>query len=401
MNRKPFLVRNRMKMDNIKNSKLKKLKVLHLIDAKGFYGAEVMLLNLIEQQLLGKVIPVLGVLLRSGDVERPIESVARSSGIPAIRFTVRRGIDFLGGIKIIRWAKKNGISVVHTHGFTPNLIVGFLPKQWRKIPIVRTLHGWTNTKKWSKMGLYQMLDIFGLRFIEAIFAVSSAMLAKPPLENSSLKLQVIENGINAPEYNPPVSSEMNSDSIYRFCSSSSHKILSIGRLSTEKGFDNLILGVDLLVNAGIDVKLCIIGEGPQRQQLEALIDEKKLSKVVFIAGYREKAFRFMPFFDTYILTSHSEGLPITILEAMHMGIPIVATKVGGVPEALDGGKAGSLLHSNNPVDIAQHLMIFINKDARQKEKIIEKAKERVHNIYSVVNMEKKYKDAYVQTLRLS
>lgn len=371
------------------------IKILHLIDSGGIYGAEVMLLNLIEQQLKRSIVPVLGSVGRKGEEERSIEAAASELEIQVVRFIATKGVDLLAGINIIRWAKDNEINIIHTHGYKPNLLTAFFPRKWRKIPIVRTLHGWTNITKWSKDGLYQMLDLLSLRFTESLFAVSSAMLKKPPLfNNSSLQVQIIENGIKAPEINGAIHDELKEDKIYHFCKDS-HMLLSIGRLSEEKGFDKLILAVSLLIDEGIDVKLCIIGEGPQRDRLEALITEYNLQDRVLLAGYRERAFCFMPFFATYVLSSYTEGLPITILEAMHMGIPIVATKVGGVPEALDGGQAGILLDSNEPTHICAHIKMFI-KDIQQRDAMIKKARKRAQTIYSATIMEQKYRNAYLQ-----
>lgn len=369
------------------------LKILHLVDARGIYGAEVMLLNLIEQQLKNNIMPVLGSIGRKGEGERPIEEAARAIGLPVIRFTASKGIDLLAGFNIIKWAKKNKIHTIHTHGYKPNLLIAFFPRKWRKISIVRTLHGWTNITKWSKGGLYQRLDVFSLKFTEVLIAVSSAMLQKRPLLNSSLQIEIIENGIKKPEFSSQMHDEIKADKIYRFCTGS-HMLLSIGRLSEEKGFDNLILAIAHMLNDGVDIKLCIIGEGPQRQRLEALIKEGNLQNRVLLPGYRKNAFRFIPLFSTYILSSHTEGLPITILEAMHLETPIVATKVGGVEEALDGGAAGSLLDNNDAMNISSHLKKFI-KDFEKRKTIVEKAKIRALTIYSAATMEQKYKSVYL------
>ena len=370
------------------------LKLMHLIDSGGIYGAEVMLLNLIEEQLRNGLNPVLGSIARKGEEERPIETAVKSLGVKNVRFTASKGIDMLAGIKIISWAKKNKIKIIHTHGYKPNLLIAFFPRKWSKISIIRTLHGWTNTAKWSKSGIYQMLDVLSLRYTEALFAVSSAMLTKPPLLNSALHVQIIDNGIKKPKISNFSREEIKSDPIVRFCTNS-HMLLSIGRLSKEKGFNNLIQGVALLIHDGVDVRLCIIGEGPQRECLEVQIKEHNLQDRVLLAGYRENATRFIPLFATYVLSSYTEGLPITILEAMHMGIPIVATKVGGVPETLDYGQTGSLLDSNDPTLIYTHIKMFI-EEKQKRDAMIERAKIRAQTIYSATIMERKYYNAYLQ-----
>ncbi len=377
---------------------MNKKRVLHLIDCIGIYGAEIMLLNLMEQQQKGDIIPILGSFRNKRETERPIESIAKKIGIPVEIFETTKGINLIYGIKIIKWAKENNISVIHTHGFKPNLLISFFPKKWRKIPILRTLHGWTSTTKWSKIGLYQLLDFFSLKFTDAIIVVSSAMAEKPPLLNSSLKIQVIPNGIKEPEIKSLKTNIDNTDEIFNFCNDS-HKLLSIGRLSEEKGFDNLINSLVQLVKEGIDVKLCIIGEGPQRGDLESIIKKNNLQDKVLLAGYRENACKYMPLFDTYVLSSYTEGLPITILEAMHLGLPIIATKVGGVPKALNFGEAGLLLDDNNPESLSTNIKAFI-EDIKKRKEMVVKAKNLAKSVYSSENMGQKYNEAYLQIKNL-
>ena len=373
------------------------IKILHLIDSLSIYGAEAMLLSLMEQQLKIGINPVLGSIGRKAEKEKLIEAAARSIEVPVARFSACKGIDLLSGIKIIRWARLNKISAIHTHGYKPNLLIAFFPKKWRKVPIIRTLHGWTNITNLSKDGIYQILDILSLRFTEKLISVSNAMLQKYPLLNTSLQIQIIENGIKEPEFKFPKDDEIHKDKIYSF-GKDSYSLLSIGRLSKEKGYDNLILGLALLIREGLDLKLCIIGEGPERKHLETIIKEQNLQERVFLAGYRQNAYRFMPFFDSYILSSYTEGLPITILEAMHMELPIIATKVGSIPEVLEGGKSGLLIYNNKPTCICANLKIFI-KDVKGRDERVKRAKLRAQSTYSAKAMGQKYKNAYLQLIQ--
>jgi glycosyltransferase involved in cell wall biosynthesis len=381
---------------SLENNSIIRKKILHLIDSPGIYGAEVMLLALISQQKMFGILPILGSFYYANEPERDIELLAKNSKIQVKRFSTSKGISLRNGFKVIQWAKKNNIDIIHIHSVKQNIQIALIPKKWRKIPIIRTLHGWINTTRFSKAGVYQALDMLCLRFTDRIYTVSGAMLTKPPLLGSSLKVEVIENGILEPQFNKGACYIEKEDPIYNFCDRS-HLLLSIGRLSEEKGFVNLIKAIHLLISNGIRVKLCIIGDGPQRRQLEKLINQLNLNDIVLLSGYRKNAFRFMSIFDIYILSSFTEGLPITVLEAMHMGIPIVATQVGGVPEVLEWGESGLLLSSNNPKEICRHLQEILN-DKKKQRQLVDKARQRAVNVYSATIMTQKYNNAYEELL---
>ena len=371
------------------------LKILHLIDSEGIYGAEMVVLNLISYQIKNNITPIIGSICGK-DYNKGLDIIGEKLKISVVRFSAARGVDIIAGFKILNWAKRNNVTLIHTHGFKPNLLTVFFPKWWREIPIVRTLHGWTNLNKFSKLGVYQKLDIMSLHFTERLIAVTNAMLRVPPLVNSSLNIDVIENGIAPPNIEATLLENSKNDSIYNF-SNNSHMLLSIGRLSEEKGFFNLITAVSQLIKEGVDLKLCIIGEGPQRKLLENLIAKLGVKENIFLPGYRDSAYRFIPFFNTFILSSYTEGLPISLLEAMHVGIPVFATRVGGIPEALDYGNAGFLIDNNDPNLISYNLKVFIMNFHKRNE-FVQAAQKRAQTIYSSEAMGRKYTKAYFLTL---
>jgi len=116
-----------------------------------------------------------------------------------------------------------------------------------------------------------------------------------------------------------------------------------------KGLDTLIHAIGKIENA----KLVIIGEGKNRYNLERLIKKLNIKSRVILAGSIPGASQYLKAFDLFVLASKKEGLPYTLLEAAGARVPIVATKVGGVPEIIDDGINGYLVPPNNPVQLAQ------------------------------------------------
>ena len=112
-----------------------------------------------------------------------------------------------------------------------------------------------------------------------------------------------------------------------------------------------------------------------------------------LPGYREDAKKYLPYFNLFVISSLTEGLPITLLEAMHAGVPIVSTRVGGVPEVLNNGKAGILVDtpsSQNLADAIKKLISF----PEVGERMAEKAKTIVRQNYSSQNMAAQYLNIY-------
>src|SRR5205814_2438201 len=119
-------------------------------------------------------------------------------------------------------------------------------------------------------------------------------------------------------------------------------VLAVGRLSREKGHRDLVDALALLhgMESASKFKLVIVGEGPARESLERVSGEKGLSARVLFIDQVEDVEPYYAIADALALPSHSEGSPNVLLEAMAAGVPVVATKVGGVPEiAMDGESA--------------------------------------------------------------
>lgn len=324
------------------------MKILHVIDSGGLYGAEIMLLSLmIEQRLLGHE-PWLCSIGGKGSPEKPIEASARQKDLNVRPWRMADGLNLAGALRILEWVKRDGFDLLHTHGYKGNILFGWLPRSFRRLPIVTTLHGWTNTGGMNRMRFYEWLDARSLHRIESVVLVNQAMLGNHRLRR--VRCVVIDNGIDLDgtlslEEKPLVGS------VVGFCGSR-FTVGAIGRLSPEKGFDDLVSAVGALVRSGFDLNLVIIGEGPLHDELAKGAVEAGLDGRFLLCGYLEGASRYLSHFKAFVLPSLTEGLPITLLEAMASSTPVVASRVGGIPEALDGGRGGLLVEPQDPEGLA-------------------------------------------------
>lgn len=364
-----------------------------------------MLLNLIEEQIKLCLDPTICSIGDPSIKEKPLEVEALKRGFKVRKFRMRPGPNLLGALAILQFARKEHFDLMHSHGYKSNILFGFIPKLLRKIPIISTLHGWTNTDSFSKMRIYEWFDVKSLKHIDAVVIVSKCMLNNSRLKSHNrLNLYVVENGIPGLDCASTGNVISNKSFLYDtldkeiidFC----HEgfiVGAIGRLSQEKNFEYLIRALYQLAKKCNDIKLVIIGEGRERDSLEQLINKYKLKGKVLLPGYRKNANRYLKFINIFVVSSLTEGLPITVLEAMQSGVPIISTSVGGIPNVLDNGKAGILIPPSDIGRLVEAIYkLYQNKNLR--EELAERAKQIVMNKYTSVRMTSQYFDIYKEVL---
>jgi glycosyltransferase involved in cell wall biosynthesis len=371
---------------------------MHVIDSGGLYGAEIMLLNLVGEQIRLGLKPFIASIGVSERDEKPLEKEVRRLGFALLKIHMAPGPNAAGAIRTLRLARRSGACLLHSHGYKSNILLGFIPRKMRGMPIISTLHGWTSTGGWDRMTVYQALDRLALRFVDAVVCVNAAMLDLPGLRRlPRQRLHAIDNGLPCEGIEIP-----NAREALRQIPDTDAQLFkrrftigTIGRLSAEKGYDHLIAALGMVRSEDIDAQLVVIGEGEQRHRLVRLVQRLKLNDHVFFIGYRANARSYIPLFDAYAISSLTEGLPITLLEAMQAGTPVVATRVGGIANVLDGGRAGILVDSADPRSLADGL-IKLARCNDIKRNLIRRARERLNAHYSSSGMARNYLRVYRQ-----
>lgn len=368
------------------------MKILHVIDSDGIYGAEVMLLNLMkEQQAMGLEPLLMSIEDPAKTKEYSLAEEAIKIGLKAIRLYLDRRFSFSNSNTILRIAAKREIDIIHSHGYKGNILLGSLSRYKREIPVISTIHGWTAVKKFSKIWFYSILDRFFLKRLDAIVYVNKQMLNVIRHKNA----YVVENGIPEQEFDSS-SLETYDPEIYSFCKEG-FVIGCISRLSEEKGLLYLLEAMQVLSRMNVDFKAIIIGEGPQKTLLQETLKKLNLSNRVIITGYRSKAYNYLPLFNVFVLPSLTEGLPITILEAMQARVPIVATNVGGIPDVLENGKGGVIIESGNS-GVLTDAILYVKTNSIIAAKMTKRAQENVLNNYSSKGMAENYLKSYKSVL---
>ncbi len=146
-------------------------------------------------------------------------------------------------------------------------------------------------------------------------------------------------------------------------------IVTVARLSEEKGLTYLIQAASRVIAEASEVRFLIYGDGPLRGTLEAQIRSLGLTDAVCLPGRfgREQLPSILGAADVFVLPSITEGFPVTVIEAMHFGLPIVATRVGGIPELVRDGVSAILCAPGNPEELAEALLALIGDPSMRRE----------------------------------
>jgi len=173
------------------------------------------------------------------------------------------------------------------------------------------------------------------------------------------KLELIYTGIDTEKFIPTIKKD------YKKIWNVDNEVV-IGIVAVLRGakrHKDLLYAIKDLEN----VKLVIVGDGPQRENIEKLIRELKISSKVIMMGHQENVPEILPNFDIFVLPSNIEALGTALLEAQSAGVPVVASNVGGIPECVKEGETGFLFEKENVEDLKNKLKILINnKELREK-----------------------------------
>jgi glycosyltransferase involved in cell wall biosynthesis len=173
---------------------------------------------------------------------------------------------------------------------------------------------------------------------------------------------------------------------------------AVGRLSAEKGYHALIDAVCLLLHEGHDVALWIAGEGPMRPDLEQLIRDRRLGDRVQLLGFVADVRTLVQALDVYVLSSLQEGLPNSVLEAMALGAPVLATRVAGVPSLVEDGVSGVLVEPGSATELEDGVRRLI-ADPALAARLAAGARRRIEQSFSFARRMEKVGAIYKSALQ--
>jgi glycosyltransferase involved in cell wall biosynthesis len=162
----------------------------------------------------------------------------------------------------------------------------------------------------------------------------------------------------------------------------------VAGLREQKGLPTLLAALELLARRGEAVRFAIVGNGPLAEEVSARVASGPLSETTLVLPFRGRVESYLRALDAFVLPSYWEGLPIAVVEAMGAGLPVVASAVGGTPEAVRDGETGFLVPANDAHALADRL-VQIAQDAGLRERMGAAGLKRAHDLFSVEEMVEK------------
>ena len=241
--------------------------------------------------------------------------------------------------------------LLHAHDYKTNVLAVALG-QWFRLPVMTTAHGYVT--RGGRLEAYYWVDRWALRRMDHVVTVSEDLYELMlSLGIPRSRCSLVENAIDTSAYRRRESVETAQQ---RWGLAPGRLTIgAVGRLSAEKGFDLLIQAADQLLRQGFDFELLIVGEGTERPRLEALISALNRTDRVRLMGYVTDTIQFYEALDVFALSSLREGLPNVLLEAMAMEIPVVASRVAGVPRLVRHEENGLLVDPGSVEQLADAL----------------------------------------------
>ena len=305
---------------------------------------------------------------------------------------IRRGPGFRPdvGRAIAAAARRHGATVIHAHHYSPFVYSSIARFFGAAVPVIYTEHGRVSDTPPSRKR-YWANRLFFARRAARVFAVSAELGRHIEAEGFSAgQVGVIPNGIPLPA---GPSAELRSRFRQEIGVGDGDLVVgTIGRLDPVKDFGTLIAAAGLVRQSG-PVTVVIVGEGRDRAELERRADELNMRAHVRLVGHRNDAREWLNAYDVFVNSSVSEGVSLTILEAMAAGLPVVATEVGGTPEVVTA-ETGVLVPPRNPAALAGALEALC-RDVPMRQALGRAGRARVEARFTLARMIDEYRNVYL------
>jgi glycosyltransferase involved in cell wall biosynthesis len=329
------------------------LNVAHVCLSLDVGGLERLILGLTQAGVRG------GQRVRVVCLDRPgaLAGEVEAAGAGVICLGKRPGLRPVTAVRLARVFAREGSEIVHTHQIGALLYAGPAAAAAGVGAVVHTEHGNHLGGDSTRLGkarariLWSAAAGWADRFACVSADIAAAAAARGGVPRR--KLLVVPNGVDT---EPDVSADEVVTLRREFGWAEGTPVVgTVGRLAPVKRQEVLIRAFAELRRRHAAARLLLVGEGPERPDLEALAREMRVADAVAFAGQRSRPEPFYRLMTVFTLTSRSEGMPVSLLEAWAAGVPAVCTAVGGVPEMIADGRTGFLVPPDDPGAVAAAL----------------------------------------------
>lgn len=333
--------------------------VLHLRDSPWVDGPGRTILETAARIDRARVDYHVGAFVSDPAAPHPLVEALQARGLPVHPIEDRGGVGREMVERLLALVDTLGIDVLHTSEFRSNVLAQLCRRRRPRLRIVSTAHGWIANDLRGKV--YTFADRVLLRRFDRVILVSHAMRRRlPAWWVADRKVRVLHNALMTESYGREVQ-----DAPRRVTDPRGEvRLLNVGRLSPEKGQALLLQAVARLLPEYPGLVVWFAGTGPLQGELEAEARRLGLGGRVRFLGYVADMPALYRDVDLVVQSSLTEGLPNVMLEVAYLGVPVVATDVGGTREVIEHGVSGWLVREGSVTELEQGLRAFLREPAR-------------------------------------
>jgi len=361
-----------------------KLPIVHIVSDDGWGGAESVLWNIIQAQNQSSEICPSLIALNEGRLSK----MSRALGLK-VQVASESGNGFRElARKVNRAIAELSPEIIHVHRYK-ELFLATILAPFHRPPVVLTIHGCEPPVDTSMLIKTRIRDsvllvlakLAGTRFV----AVSRDLCLRYGF--SPEECRVVPNGI-------PIRDVLKPIRVWKGVSNASAPLIGwVGRMVPVKGLPILLEAVAMMTTPQLMPSLLLVGDGPERLRLESLARSLGISDRVHFTGYVQDPRRHLERMDLLALPSLHEGVPLTLLEAFELGIPVVAAAVGGIPEIIGNSGGACLVTSHRPQDWAD-ILIKLLADHNKLASLCANGQLLLRKRFSIEQMAQSYIEVY-------
>ena len=272
-------------------------------------------------------------------------------------------------------------------------IIGLVAARLSSRPVIATIHGFVPID--SRLRLYEQCDRFALRFFDLVLPVSDRI--GQALRASGVRRERITTVRNAIATGDDEGRKCSVSPLSLFKRDGDFLIGIVGRLSPEKNIPGFLEAARRLSKRYGHLRFMVVGEGPERECLEGLTMRMGLDGKVRFTGFVEEMEEVYSLLDMLVITSSTEGVPLSILEAMKHGIPVVSTGVGGIPEVIEDGVDGLMVEAGDTGALCRAVETLV-VDGNRYMAISRNARKRVLRDFDRLSWTRRIESCYLSML---
>ncbi|MFC5268999.1 glycosyltransferase family 4 protein [Adhaeribacter terreus] len=331
------------------------MNILHLSSEKTWRGGEQQIAYLIEE-------------LRKNGVNcyvacrknTPFETYCQKKNLPHIVLPFANEFDLYTASQLKKYCQENKIDLVHAHSSHSHGLSVWASVLGNKPPIILSRRVDFPVKK-------NLLSKFKYNYkgVKRVICVSEKIreITMPSLKHPEICVTV-HSGIDLNRFE----NSKNTGKLHKEFNLPENQLIvgNISAIAEQKDYFTFVNTAELLLKKGLNAKFFIIGDGPMRSEIEAFVKQKNLQDHIIFTGFRKDVPEILPELDVFLITSQTEGLGTTILDAFACRVPVVATRGGGIPEIVKESETGLLANVYDTKQLARQVQrVLADKELRQ------------------------------------